>query len=195
MNFNLFFFKKFFFFLSILYLTLFLPFLITIYCSSWYNFNYEKQEITKNISLIDQKNATENLVSFFAYNTNLNSLWNEKEISHMYDVRQIYFILELLALISIVLVICLFDKSHMIYCVKINIIFLVSLLIILPFFQFIFSGIFHEILFTNNNWIMTDKDISYYLFPLEFFRNSFLFIILISILENFLIFLISKKYN
>jgi len=182
------------FFISLLYLTLILPLLFTIYSPIWYNFNYESQEITKSINIEQRDNATSNLIHYFAYNTDLNSLWNEKEKIHMSEVRTIYLFLEVLTLIAILLLFFTFDKSLILKYTKINIIIISSLLILIPFFSFLFNSVFHFILFDNNFWIITPEDISYYLFPNSFFKNSFLLIIIISIIENVVIYFFSKKY-
>lgn len=181
------------FFISLMYLTFFLPLLITIYSVNWYEFNYKNQEITKQIQSEKRENATINLISFFSYNENLNSLWNEKEKNHMLDVRQIYLYLQLFALICLVLLVITFDKTYLQFFSKINIYILFSFLLLLPVFSFLFSGIFHELLFNNTNWIITSEDMSYYLFPIEFFKNSFLFIVFFAILENIMIYFISSK--
>ena len=186
--------KKLVFFISLLYLTLIIPLLFTIYSPIWYNFNYEKQEITKSISFEQRDNATENLISFFAYNSELNSLWNEKEKTHMSEVRDIYLFLEILSIISLILLFFTFDRTLIEKYSKINIAFIGLLLLLIPFFSFLFNSVFHTILFENTFWIITPEDISYYLFPNSFFKNSFLLIIIGSIIENMTIALFSKKY-
>lgn len=186
--------KKLVFFISLLYLTLIIPLLFTIYSPIWYNFNYEKQEITKSISFEQRDNATENLISFFAYNSELNSLWNEKEKTHMSEVRDIYLFLEILSIISLILLFFTFDRTLIEKYSKINIAFIGLLLLLIPFFSFLFNSVFHTILFENTFWIITPEDISYYLFPNSFFKNSFLLIIIGSIIENLAIYIFSKKY-
>mgnify|MGYP001594884081 CR=1 FL=1 len=186
--------SKIIFFASLLYLTLAFPLIFTIYSPIWYNFNYENQEITKSISLEQRDNATDNLISFFAYNNELNSFWNEKEKIHMGEVRSIYLFLEILSIISLLLLFFTFDRSLVVNYSKINIVIISSFLILIPFFSFLFNSIFHSILFDNTFWIITPEDISYYLFPNSFFKNSFLLIIIVSIIENIAIFIFSKKY-
>ena len=171
-----------------------IPLLFTIYSPIWYNSNYKNQEITKDINLEQRDNATNNLISFFAYNKELNSLWNEKEKIHMSEVREIYLLLEIFTLIAILLLFFTFDKSLLTSYSKINIVIISFLLVLIPFFSFLFNSIFHSLLFNNTFWIITPDDISYYLFPNSFFKNSFLFIIFVSIIENVAIFIFSKKY-
>ena len=192
MKFNYIKIKKILFFISFIYLTLLIPSLITIYSSTWYNFNYEKQQISKNLNLSIRENATNNLIGFFSYQNNLNELWNTKEKKHMIDVREIYSKLIFFGLICILFFIILFDKKLLFEYSKINLVIISSLFILIPFFTIIFSGVFHLVLFDNNFWIINQNDISYYLFPIEFFKNSFSFILIFSMFENMILYLVSK---
>jgi len=181
------------FFISFIYLTLLIPILITIYSSSWYEYNYNKQEITSTININLTINATSNLISFFKFRTNLNDLWNEKEKIHIREVREIYLKIIIIGVIFLILFSILFNTKTLLYYSKINIYIILSLFILIPFFTIIFSGIFHTMLFDNTYWIIDQNDISYYLFPNSFFKNSFLLILIISLLENTFIYILLKK--
>lgn len=196
MEFNSFYLKmsKVLFFISIIYLSLFVPLMIVVYSASWYDYNYKTQEITKQIITTNKDNATNNLIGFFSYKNSLNDLWNQKEKTHMNDVRTIYLYLEIFAMICLILFLFTFDKTLIVKYSKYNLIVILALLVVLPFFAIFWNTIFHQTLFNNDFWLMNQNDISYYLFPIKFFRNSFLFIVFFAEFENVLLYFISKKY-
>ena len=181
--------KKNILFVSLLFITLYIPISFAIYSSSWYEFNYELYRTYELIGKENATNATENLISYFTYKNELNGdIWNAKEKAHMNEVRTIFdtlFIIFILSLASFLLLTNK-NKNTIKKISKTNIKIILSLLIILPFFT-TFWVAFHEILFTNNLWIITPDDISYYLFPQEFFRNTLLLVILTGTSTNLII--------
>ena len=182
-------------FLALLYLTLYIPLSITIYFTPWYMLNYNNQGTYEMISEDFSLNATTNLINFFEHRESLNTQWNTKEVSHMTDVRKIYDIILLLFLSSLITLGLLYKKEKILTYSKINILIFLSLLIIIPFFSLFWDNVFHPLLFSNTKWITTPNDISYYLFPYQFFINSTLFIIIIGTIENIGIWLWLRKFN
>jgi len=177
--------KIFFLFFSLIFLTLYIPLSFTIYSNSWYNFNSNPQNV---LSKNDLNNATSNLINYFEHKENLNILWNEKEKKHMSDVRQIFDFLFIIFILNLINLFIFFKKKLIKKFVKINILVISSFILLLPIFQFFWNNIFHLIMFNNNFWIINPNDISYYLFPLSFFYNSTIFIILISIILNLVVY-------
>lgn len=190
-------FKSLVFFVCFFYLTLYIPLSFMVYSFSWYQFNYNFQETYQFLGEDITNNVTLNLINFFIYKEDLNLYWNETEILHMNDVRFIYTILFILAIFSF------FGFGYFFSSFKqvkkfaiINILFVCSLFFILPFFVYFWDNIFHVILFNNNYWIITNKNISYYLFSYQFFKNSLLFLIIFSIFFNLSVLLsLYKKDN
>ena len=178
---------------SLFILLLYIPLAITVYTSSWYEFNYNLQDTYDNLDENDAKNATDNLIGFFMHRNDMNDLWNDKEKAHMSDVRNIYDILFILAVLSVIVIVTLKEREVFLKSSRINIIVKLSLLIILPFFAFFWNNIFHTVMFSNDFWINTPLDISYHLFPIEFFERSLLFIALFSVLENIVIYFLIKS--
>jgi uncharacterized membrane protein len=184
--------KNFLFFLSILYFILYIPLFYTIYFSSWYEFNYELSNTAEYVEEDLLKDSTSNLINYFSHKEELNDYWTQKERLHFYDVKKIYDFLFILFLISCFSLIYNYDKRLIKTYTKINYFIISSLFLIVPFFIYFWDKIFHKILFNNNFWITYPNELSYYLFTYNFFRNSLILIILISLILNFILFLISK---
>lgn len=180
-------------FLSLLYLTLYIPFTITAYSKSWYETNYEKQSTYQTLGIVKTNNQTNNLINFFLHKQELNQLWSEKETLHLKEVRNIYDLLFIIFLITTPILILFFNKKIINHASKKNTYIIPSLLIIIPFFRLFWNNILHPLLFNNNYWINTPNEVSYHLFPTTFFINSILFIITISAIINFTIYLLTKK--
>ena len=181
--------KKNILFVSLLFITLYIPVSFAMYSNSWYEFNYELYRTYELIGKENATNATENLISYFTHKNELNGdIWNAKEKAHMSEVRTIFDILFILFTLSLASLLFLINKNKNTIkkFSKTNIKIILSLLIIVLFFT-TFWLYFHEILFTNNLWIITPDDISYYLFPQEFFRNTLLLIILTGTSINLII--------
>lgn len=188
-------FKHFLLFLSLLYLTLYIPLSFMIYSNSWYEFNYQMQNTYDILGKKISNNVTTNLINFFMYKEKLNDNWNSKEIIHMRDVRKIYTILFILGILSFFGINYFFDKKKVLKYLKSNIFIVLSLFLILPFFVYFWDNIFHLILFNNNAWINNSNDISYYLFSYNFFRNSLIFLIFGTIFINLGFLFLLKKYS
>ena len=131
--------KQIFFTLSILFLSLYIPLSFCIYSSFWYEFNFESQNLyeIQNKSWILEN--TQNLITFFSHKSNLNENWSQIEIIHMLEVRQIYDLLFLLGIFSIIFIVLnndLWNYKFLKKISKINMLIVSSLIIIFPFFNF-----------------------------------------------------------
>ena len=166
------------------YISIYLPLSFTIYSDTWYYENYESQIVTSVVSEDVVSDATDGLISYFLHKGELDWPWNEKEVIHMSEVRLIYDVMFILGLLSMFLFSYMFKREEVKPLIKINILLLVLLSLCLVNFNFFWDYIFHPLFFSNNLWITTPDDISYYLFPYEFFRNSGIFIILSGIVIN-----------
>ncbi|MCA9496230.1 MAG: DUF1461 domain-containing protein, partial [Nanoarchaeota archaeon] len=176
--------NKFVFFISLFFILLYIPFSFTVYSHSYHKYNFLNQDISSEIKNEDILVADKNLINYFLHKEKLNEMWNINEKKHMEDVRNIYDCL--LILFFIFLIISFFysklslkyiNKKFLEKCLKINILITISLLFIIPFFSYFWNNIFHKIMFNNKFWIYKNGDMSYYLFPNEFFLNSLIFII------------------
>ena len=133
-------------------------------------------------------------------------LFNDKEILHMKDVKEIINNLFLFGKISslfFVLIILLiiykfkvhlysiFKYSSIIFMIIIILFFLLSLIS----FNQIFI-LFHEIAFRNDLWLLNiNEDYLLMMYPESFFRDVAIFLLLLSLLVNFIMFFITKSLS
>lgn len=144
---------------------------------------------------------------FFSQEEFLNvELFNDKEILHMKDVKEIINNLFLFGKISsLILVLMAFliiykFKVHLYSIFKyssiifIIIIFLFSLLSLISFNQIFI--LFHEIAFRNDLWLLNiNEDYLLMMFPESFFRDVAIFLLLSSLIVNFIMFYITKSLS
>tara|TARA_B100001093_G_C26568153_1_gene901698 strand:+ start:217 stop:888 length:672 start_codon:yes stop_codon:yes gene_type:complete len=144
---------------------------------------------------------------FFSQEEFLNvELFNDKEILHMKDVKEIINNLFLFGKISsLILVLIAFliiykFKVHLYSIFKyssiifIIIIFLFSLLSLISFNQIFI--LFHEIAFRNDLWLLNiNEDYLLMMFPESFFRDVTIFLLLSSLIVNFIMFYITKSLS
>lgn len=163
---------------AVIYLALYLPLSFTVYSTSWYEFNYQRQERTALIAHQQTQDLTANLTGFFKHQEPLDETWQDYEKWHMQDVRIIYDVLFIIAIISLAIVLFALGKGVALQKVALySALFDAILLgIVLLFFDVIWQHYFHQALFTNQYWQYTQGDNSYYLFPEAFFKRSALFI-------------------
>jgi integral membrane protein (TIGR01906 family) len=165
----------------------------------WFQFHYTYINEQETISIEDGNKAYNNLLSFFYHISDLNpSYWNEKEQLHMKDVQNLYDRAFILFVIFLALLIYTYKKVSLkkkLLFSKIQIISILTLLVLLPIFTYFWIDVFHQLVFDNTYWIYTNQDISYYLFPIEFFKHSLIMLIIVSIGFQLLFQKIVKKLN
>ncbi|MBF0714707.1 lipoprotein intramolecular transacylase Lit [Gemelliphila palaticanis] len=145
---------------------------------------------------------TNNLLEYLRGNTQLDSNWySNKDILHMIDVKKLYnfsiyfaILLIILTLISLVIT-YIIDKDNFLYTPikifsKVFIIFfiIIVLLTIIAIQNFNYFWIkFHEIIFTNDLWLLDPKESNL----IKMVPEEFFFELVIKIIINILIYLTS----
>lgn len=179
--------------ISLFILTLSIPLFLMAHFTPWYTLN-TSSETRSYLGQDATQTAHSNLTAFFRHGENLHEdFWSKKEIIHMQEVRVIYDIIFLLVLLSAAIIFVHRKNPHLKQGAKINLYFLGASLLILPVFPYFWSNIFHSTLFANDLWIMTPEDLSYFLFPLNFFIKSFVCMIILSSLLNLTLLTSCKK--
>ncbi len=154
-------------------------------------------------------NVSTNLIGYLRGNNNLvYTYYSGREISHLKDVRNLIYGLEIFLIIILivlmVLLILLFYKNYKyLWIVFIGgfgfliLFILLFYLLSLMNFSYIFDK-FHRLFFTGNSWILDSSSTLIRLFPEEFFTHAFIRILIISLvigLFEILIGLLIKKNN
>lgn len=180
--------------LSLFYLCLYIPVALMTYFPQWYTFNCKLHPRCGYIGYSTAQKYINELTDFFLHKNDLPGNWTVKEKMHLAEVRDILDFLAVTAIISIVLLIFLFNRSFISKSALINMIIILSLLLLLPFFKTFWLKIFHPLLFDNNLWKNNYRDCSYYIMPRAFFKHSIIFMVSFAAVLNGILWLYFKKY-
>jgi len=131
-------------------------------------------------------------------------LYNERELSHMDDVKQVVQNGRLLWLgiliIWVFILLILFTRNEITSIIKalaaggwatIGLMFLMGITILLSF-DFLFTE-FHNLFFESGTWTFYYSDTFIRLFPIRFWQDAFLLVGFLSIIISAIFILISKK--
>jgi len=163
------------------------------YFPQWYILNCK---IHKRCNYIGYSNAIkyiDELTGFFLHKNSLQKGWTEKEKLHLEEVRAILDVLAIVAGLCTALFIFTFNRSKMATFSIINLLIVLCLLLLIPFFKTFWIKIFHPLLFDNNLWRNNYLDRSFYIMPRIFFKHSMIFLIFGSSLINGSIWFAFKK--
>lgn len=116
--------------------------------------------------------------------------FNEKEILHMKDVKNIFKYVTFLSITFLILIIFLIRRRDLPYIFLYSLIPIFVLILIVTIFSFDKSfTIFHEIFFKNDLWLLDPtKDRLIVLLPIEFFIRAFTRILYLSIFSLIILF-------
>lgn len=180
---------------SLFYLTLYIPLALMIYFPQWYTFNCKLHPRCRMIGYENALKYIDELTHFFLHSSPLPGSWTVKEKMHLAEVRDILDLLAVAAVICIVILITVFDRSRLSTYALVNLVIILSLLVLVPFFKIFWLKIFHPLLFNNDLWKNNFLDRSYYIMPGVFFKHSMIFLIGVSALLNALIWRFFRKYR
>ena len=169
---------------SLLYLTLCIPFAFMVYFSPWYKLNCRLHPISQRIPTEKASVYIHELTGFFLHSHPLETDWSAKEKFHLTEVRGIFDILAGAAILSLALFGFTFNKKHTRKFAGINLLIIISLLLIIPFFRYFWVSILHPLLFNNLAWKTNPGDVSFFLLPPAFFYYSTIFLIAASFIIN-----------
>ncbi|OFI06223.1 hypothetical protein CLOACE_11220 [Clostridium acetireducens DSM 10703] len=203
------FFKIAFIFISLLF-SLLLSFNIVLKIKQLYYFEIYNLNINKlsNLSIESIKTNYDYIINYLSNNSYVNfklpNLPSSKEgIIHFEEVKNIFTILTYLFYICTITLIFFYYsiiKNKDFYIIKLCSKFLLTLpLILITILVINFNKtftLFHKITFGNNYWIFDpEKDPVINILPIEFFLHCSLIILLITILQGILLFIIYKSLN
>ena len=179
-------------FLSLLYVTIYIPFFSVTYFPSWYNFSCQWNERCHYFGLEESANCIDQLVSFFRHTGELtHNRWSQKEKLHLADVREMFDRLAFTALLAVALLLFTIKQSPVRWFAIANIIIIISFFSIFPFFKYLWRDIFHGILFDNTYWRNNPMDASYFILPVQFFKYTTILIICAAVVINVLLFVVT----
>ncbi|MSR86397.1 DUF1461 domain-containing protein [Candidatus Woesearchaeota archaeon] len=161
-----------------------------------FNQDFYKQEMA---NYEQYQNPVNNLLDYFKGNSLDTEYYSEKEVSHLNDVRNLIWLSwVVIVLLCIPLVYSLLKdkKEHIrkqmlmggIYSLILTILFSLTLISFSSSFT-----TFHEIIFTNNNWLLPASSTLIQMFPQEFFLQSTVQIVLYSLIFSLLCIVLGLK--
>jgi len=153
--------------------------------------------------LIDYLNYRHDDLTFGATESDSTILMRDIEIRHMVDVKNLYTVLRITALISGIIATGLlyyeFKKNKAAFVETLETMFLIPLMFtlfigtwVLIDFNRLFTR-FHELFFTNDDWLLRSNDVLIQLLPSAFWMVSGIIILFGIILIEASIFIISKR--
>jgi len=181
--------KSLFLFISLLYLTFYIPMTLTFYMPGWMELNCEWHGRCRVIGIERSENGIQELSAFFRHQGELDSFLTEKEKLHLLEVRGIFDTMFFLGLISLVIIAITYNRKKLSRFALINAAIIICLLIVLPFFGTFWRDIFHPLIFNNDLWQNNQYDLSYYIMPRVFFKYTVALLILLCFLINTVIWL------
>lgn len=159
-------------FVSLLYLTFYIPMALTFYAPTWMKFYCGFNERCEQIGMEEALGSIEELSAFFRHQGGLESFYTNKEKLHLTEVRGMFDSLFVAALAGVVLLALTFERRRACRFALINAAVILSLLFVLPFFGTFWRDVFHPLLFDNNLWMNNQYDLSFYIMPRAFFKYT-----------------------
>ena len=188
--------------LSLALIIILLPFFTLLFSQTFYHYEFNNLRVYdgENNQKIDE--SLSSLLSFFLYQNDVILSYNENEISHMKDVRNIFGVLEFLLFIAIVmLILCLlkFSKKSLKQILKyssiISLLFLLILVLLSINFEQTFA-IFHPIFFPQGNYTFNpEESFMKFMFPDEFFSDFLMVSLSISFIVSISLIISSVFYS
>lgn len=180
-------------FVSLFYLTFYIPMTLTFYAPQWMKLNCRWHARCDAIGYDNAYRGIEELSSYFRHGGGLDSFWTEKEKTHLKEVRGIFDRMLVGGVAALALLILTYDRKRVSRYALINAAIILSLLLVLPFFTTFWRDIFHPLIFKNNLWINNRYDLSFYIMPRQFFKYTVALLVLLSVTANAILWLVSRN--
>ena len=164
--------KSIFLFISLLYLTFYIPMALTFYLPAWMDINCEWHGRCQVIGIERAESGINELAAFFRHQGELDSFLTEKEKLHLKEVRGIFDTMFFVGLLSVLAIALTYRRKQVSRFALINAAINICLLVVLPFFGTFWRDIFHPLLFDNDLWQNNRYDLSYYIMPRVFFKYT-----------------------
>lgn len=158
---------------TLLFLTLYPALAFQIYSPVWYQVGCDWHGRCEQ-RLGEQK--TDRLIGeitrYWRHQGDLSRSWSRKEQRHLAEVREIYDALVMAYGFTLVLALWLLRGNELGRLARYNALAIPLLLLVLPFFKTFWVEVFHPLLFDNELWRNTRRDISWSLMPKAHFQLS-----------------------
>ncbi len=180
-------------FISLLYLTFYIPMALTFYSPQWMEINCGWHNRCEQIGEERALSGINELASYIRHQGELDSFLTQKEKLHLKEVRSIFDKMFFFGLLSLVIITLTYNRKRASRFALINAVIIMALLIVLPFFGTFWRDIFHPLLFDNNLWQNNKYDLSFYIMPRVFFKYTVGLLIISCFLINIVIWLSLRR--
>lgn len=184
-----------------------LPLRYTLYNTTYYDSEFEKNNVYDNIDKSKADNIISNLLSYFKGEANL-QYFSDREQSHLEDVKNLlgtfFTILSIAVAILIITLTTLFFVNReefldnlfkQLFLGGLSSFALLALLFLASLnFSMTFEG-FHKLFFPQGNYSFAPNSLLITLFPTVFFKNFFIKILLNSLLLSFVVMMPQFVWN
>lgn len=180
-------------FVSLLYLTFYIPMTFTVYAPAWMKFNCNFHKRCEVVGIKEANEGISELSAYFRHQGGLESFYTEKEKLHLKEVRGIFDKLFIASLGALILLALTFNPKRASGFALVNAILVLSLLLVLPFFGTFWREIFHPLMFNNELWMNNQYDLSFYIMPRQFFKYTVALLTALCFLINIAIWIGLRK--
>ena len=74
-----------------------------------------------------------------------------------------------------------------------NYLYLLCIVLIVPAFGVFWRDVFHPLFFANNDWLTDANDVTWYITPRVFFRNSLVAMVVLALMVNTIVYLVARR--
>lgn len=159
-------------FVSLLYITFYIPMAFTVYSPVWMEYNCEYHKRCEVVGMEEARKGISELSAYFRHQGGLQTFYTEKEKLHLEEVRGIFDKLLIGGVGALILLTLTFERKRVSRFALVNAILILSLLLVLPFFGTFWREIFHPLMFKNDLWMNNQYDLSFYIMPRQFFKYT-----------------------
>jgi len=160
-------------FVSLLYITFYIPMAVTVYTPQWMKFNCDFHKRCEVVGINEANKGISELSAYFRHQGGgLKTFYTDKEKLHLKEVRGIFDKLFILGIGALILLALTFNRKRVSRFALVNAILILSLLLVLPFFGTFWREIFHPLMFNNELWMNNQYDLSFYIMPRQFFKYT-----------------------
>jgi uncharacterized membrane protein len=168
-------------FLAMLYLSVYIPLVPTVYLPYWYEINCSWHPRCDRVGRAHASRSIEELTAFLGHRRDLKFPWTKKEQRHLLEVRAIFDRMFGVALAAAVAAALCFDRRRLSRAAFVSAVIVASLSLLLPVFKGFWMDVFHTLLFDNDWWRNNRFDQSYYIMPTRFFKYTAALLICVSV--------------
>lgn len=181
-------------FLSLLYLTFYIPMAFTFYLPWWMELNCGWNDRCEIVGMERSLNGINELSSYFRHqDKDLESFFTVKEKLHLREVRGIFDKMFIIAVPAVILLSVSWDRTRFPRYSLYNAFIILALLLVIPFFGTFWKDVFHPLMFDNDLWKNNRSDLSYYIMPRQFFKHTVALIVVACYSINMLIWYITRS--